>query len=67
MQPCLAAPHGGDRTHRYTALVPSDLRHALRADLATVVEIWVDAFARDPYLRWIQPDDARWPDFGTAG
>ena len=42
------------------------LRHALRADLAPIAEVWVDAFADDPYLRWIQPDDARWGDFGRA-
>lgn len=42
------------------------LRHALRADLPAIVDLWVDAFVRDPYLRWIQPDDARWPDFGGA-
>jgi GNAT superfamily N-acetyltransferase len=42
------------------------LRHALRADLPTIVEIWVEAFAADPYLRWIVPDDAGWPSFGSA-
>jgi GNAT superfamily N-acetyltransferase len=42
------------------------LRHALRADLPTIVDIWVDAFTDDPYLRWIQPDDEAWPAFGTA-
>lgn len=42
------------------------LRHALRADLPVIVDIWVDAFAADPYLRWIEPDDGRWPAFGTA-
>ena len=26
--------------------------------------MWVDAFSADPYLRWIQPDDALWPAFG---
>lgn len=44
----------------------SGVRHALRADLPTVVDIWVDAFTRDPYLRWIQPDDERWQAFGRA-
>ncbi len=34
------------------------LRHARRVDLPAVVDVWVDAFARDPYLRWIQPDGA---------
>jgi len=43
-----------------------DMRRAVRADLAGIVDIWVDAFARDPYLRWIEPDDAQWPAFGTA-
>ena len=42
------------------------MRRALRADLPGIVDIWVDAFARDRYLRWIEPDDARWPAFGTA-
>lgn len=42
------------------------LRHALRRDLGAVAEVWVDAFSDDPYLRWIEPDDARWPAFGTA-
>jgi GNAT superfamily N-acetyltransferase len=42
------------------------LRRALRRDLTSIVDVWVDAFAADPYLRWIQPDDARWPEFGTA-
>jgi GNAT superfamily N-acetyltransferase len=42
------------------------LRHALRADLPAVADLWVEAFAADPYLRWIQPDDARWPAFGRA-
>ena len=42
------------------------LRHALRADLPLIVDLWVDAFTNDPYLRWIQPDDQRWPDFGRA-
>jgi len=39
------------------------LRHALRADLPAIVEIWTDVFAGDPYLRWVQPDDAEWPAF----
>lgn len=42
------------------------MRHALRADLPGIVELWVDAFAGDPYLRWIQPDDELWPAFGAA-
>ncbi len=42
------------------------LRHALRRDLGTIVDLWVDAFAADPYLRWIQPDDDAWPAFGGA-
>jgi GNAT superfamily N-acetyltransferase len=42
------------------------LRHALRRDLSAIVELWTDSFADDPYLRWIQPDDQRWPAFGTA-
>ena len=43
------------------------LRHALRTDLATIADVWVDAFAGDPYLRWLEPDDVRWPDFGRRG
>ena len=42
------------------------MRHALSRDLPTIVDIWVDAFADDPYLRWIQPDDDGWPAFGSA-
>lgn len=42
------------------------LRHALRRDLEAVSSLWVEAFANDPYLRWIQPDDAKWPAFGSA-
>jgi GNAT superfamily N-acetyltransferase len=42
------------------------LRHARRADLPTIVEIWVDAFSDDPYFRWIEPRDERWLAFGTA-
>lgn len=41
------------------------LRHALRADLPHVVQTWVEAFATDPYFRWIAPDDASWQLFGT--
>lgn len=41
------------------------LRHALRRDLPEIVAVWVDAFAHDPYLRWIEPDDSRWPSFGA--
>jgi GNAT superfamily N-acetyltransferase len=41
-------------------------RHALRSDLPTIADVWVDAFAGDPYLRWIQPDDHGWPAFGGA-
>lgn len=42
------------------------LRHALRRDLGAVAALWVEAFAGDPYLRWIAPDDAQWPAFGSA-
>lgn len=42
------------------------LRHALRRDLSGIVDLWVEAFADDPYLRWIQPDDQQWPAFGSA-
>jgi len=41
-------------------------RHAIRAELPAIVDLWVDAFARDPFLRWIQPDDRAWPAFGGA-
>ena len=44
----------------------SPLRHALRRDLPAIVELWVEAFADDPFLRWVQADDVRWPAFGTA-
>jgi len=42
------------------------LRHARRSDLPEIVDIWVDAFTRDPYLRWMAPDDATWARFGPA-
>lgn len=42
------------------------LRHALRRDLDAIAELWMAAFRDDPYLRWIQPDDGRWPAFGSA-
>lgn len=42
------------------------LRHAIRADLPEIADLWVDAFTGDPYLRWIQPDDGAWPAFGRA-
>lgn len=42
------------------------LRHALRRDLPAIAELWVGAFAGDPYLRWIEPDDGRWSSFGSA-
>jgi ribosomal protein S18 acetylase RimI-like enzyme len=41
------------------------LRQAVRADLPTVVDIWVEAFSTDPYFRWIAPDDRDWPSFGA--
>jgi len=28
------------------------------------VDIWVEAFAADPYFRWIAPSDADWSSFG---
>ena len=52
-----------DQTHPMKTV---RLRHAVRADLPTIVDIWVDAFTDDPYFRWVQPDDDRWPAFGTA-
>lgn len=42
------------------------LRHALRRDLPAIADLWAEAFRGDPYLRWIQPDDRRWPEFGRA-
>jgi GNAT superfamily N-acetyltransferase len=42
------------------------LRRARERDLPEVVDIWVDAFTQDPYLRWIAPDDATWAGFGPA-
>ena len=42
------------------------LRQALRADLPEVVDIWVDAFAEDPFHRWVQPDSDRGPDYARA-
>jgi GNAT superfamily N-acetyltransferase len=42
------------------------LRPAQQADLPEVVDIWVDAFADDPFHRWVQPDPERWPDYARA-
>ena len=42
------------------------LRHALRADLPRVVDTWVEAFASDPFFRWIAPLDETWQRFGPA-
>lgn len=42
-------------------------RQVLRADLDGVVDVWVDAFSGDPFLRWMgDADDATWPAFGRA-
>ena len=41
------------------------LRHALRADLDRIVGVWVEAFAADPYLRWMA-GEAEWSNFGPA-
>lgn len=51
---------------RLAGVTRVELRHALRRDLPQVVDIWVDAFTRDPYLRWMAPDDATWAQFGPA-
>jgi ribosomal protein S18 acetylase RimI-like enzyme len=51
-------PQGSWKTHGV-------LRQALRADVAEIIDIWTDAFVADPYLRWIQPDDERWPAFAS--
>jgi GNAT superfamily N-acetyltransferase len=42
------------------------LREARRSDLPEVVDIWLDAFAGDPFHRWVQPDPERWPDYARA-
>ncbi len=42
------------------------LRHALRPDLPSIADLWVEAFAGDPYLRRIVPNGERWPGFGRA-
>lgn len=43
------------------------MRQALRADLDSVADVWVDAFSSDPFLRWMgRADDATWPEFGRA-
>jgi len=41
------------------------LRHALRRDLDTIVDIWTDAFAGDPFFRWIVPEEGAWNGFGS--
>ncbi len=42
------------------------LRHALRADLPAIVDIWVDAFSGDPFLRWMAGTEEGWTGFGPA-
>ncbi|MCU0267407.1 MAG: GNAT family N-acetyltransferase [Acidimicrobiales bacterium] len=42
------------------------LRAAASSDLDLVVDIWTDAFAADPFLRWVQPADDDWPRFAAA-
>jgi GNAT superfamily N-acetyltransferase len=42
------------------------MRQALRGDLAEIVDIWTEAFAADPYFRWIAPDDETYATFGPA-
>jgi ribosomal protein S18 acetylase RimI-like enzyme len=41
------------------------MRPARREDLPEIIDIWTDAFATDPFLRWIQPDDDGWPKFAN--
>jgi len=45
--------------------VDGAVRRGSQSDLPTVIDIWVDAFAEDPYFQWIQPDRAQWPEFGS--
>lgn len=41
------------------------VRQALRADIPGIADVWVDAFATDPFLRWMGgDDDTTWPAFG---
>jgi GNAT superfamily N-acetyltransferase len=40
------------------------LRHATRADLPTIVDVWTDAFASDPYLTWMGGGLENWMNFG---
>lgn len=56
----------GGAGRREHVRVPPYLRHALRRDLPAIVDLWAQAFADDPYLRWIQPDDRRWPAFAST-
>lgn len=42
-----------------------NVRQALRSDLVAIAELWTDAFADDPYLRWMG-GDAEWARFGHA-
>lgn len=39
------------------------LRSARPSDLPEIVDIWVDAFADDPFHRWVQPDTDAWPAY----
>lgn len=42
------------------------VRHALRADLQDATASLVDAFAADPWFRWLYPEDASWIERATS-
>lgn len=37
------------------------VRHALRSDLNAAADVLADAFAKDPWLRWLYPTADEWP------
>ncbi len=39
-------------------------RHARRADLPAIIDIWADAFTGDPFLTWLGGGPDRWSGFG---
>jgi GNAT superfamily N-acetyltransferase len=48
------------------SVTASPVRHARRADLPGAAAVLVEAFAADPWFRWLYPDDATWPDCAGA-
>jgi GNAT superfamily N-acetyltransferase len=45
---------------------PFDVRAAAQADLGHAAAMMADAFAGDPWFRWLYPDDATWTESARA-